>query len=250
MKLVCYSIAPDCPVDIRPASHHRDWIDQTREQNAKRCLPLTTANSHGWEILAQEGCSAIWNGGADRSDLIVETDSGTDVYVGSHFGEGIVTFRPKCILRTEPGFNIWITGPVNSLKDGIQPLSGLLESDWMPYSFTMNWRVTRQDTMIRFEKGEPICQVFPVPRGIVDDVDPELRSIADDPDLEAQHNGWLASRKALTQRIVDGEALAPGEMRQRLYHRGLHPDGQRTSASHQTRVRPRPFRQVPPKSES
>jgi hypothetical protein len=47
MKLICYAVDPDYSVDIRPASHDRDWIDQTREQNAKRCLPLSAANSHG-----------------------------------------------------------------------------------------------------------------------------------------------------------------------------------------------------------
>ena len=41
------------------------------------------------------------------------------------------------------GWNTFVTGPMNGIKDGIAPLSGVIETDWSPYSFTMNWRFTR-----------------------------------------------------------------------------------------------------------
>jgi hypothetical protein len=55
MRLICYTLDGK-PIDIEPASNERDWIDDTRRQFAKRCLPLVTANSHGWQILCQDGC--------------------------------------------------------------------------------------------------------------------------------------------------------------------------------------------------
>jgi hypothetical protein len=46
------------------------------------------------------------------------------------------------------------------VKDGIQPLVGLIETDWLPFPFTMNWIFTRPGT-VKFEKGEPFCFITP-----------------------------------------------------------------------------------------
>ena len=69
-------------------------------------------------------------------------------------------------------------------KDGIVPLDGLVETDWLPFTFTMNWRFTRRKT-IRFEKGEPFCFVTLFPHGLIDEVAPRLADLSDDPPLKA-----------------------------------------------------------------
>ena len=38
----------------------------------------------------------------------------------------------------------------------MQPLVGLIETDWLPFPFTMNWVFTRPGR-VRLEKGEPFC---------------------------------------------------------------------------------------------
>ena len=171
MKLICYTLDGK-EVDVKPASSERRWMNETRVQFAKRCLPLVVANSNGWQINALDGCWIKWNGGIYAKDLKIKTDTGTADHIASHFGHGILTFKVHCLFRTEPGINLWVSGPTNQFKDGIQAMNGLLETDWMPYTFTMNWQVTRKRKWIRFEKGEPIAQVFPVPRGMVDNSDP------------------------------------------------------------------------------
>ena len=30
----------------------------------------------------------------------------------SHFGSGVLTFHVNALFRTEPGINLWVTGPV------------------------------------------------------------------------------------------------------------------------------------------
>jgi hypothetical protein len=161
MKLIAYFTDPGREFEIRPANQDRVWINKTPGRFAARCLPLLMANAHGWEILLKDRCEVTWNGGAGIDDLKVVTASGSDLYVGSHFGSGILTFRIHCLFRTEPSINLWICGPVNVFKDGVQPLSAVIESDWMPYTFTMNWRVTRAHETITFEKDEAICHIFP-----------------------------------------------------------------------------------------
>jgi hypothetical protein len=86
-------------------------------------------------------------------------------------------------------------GPINRPKDGILALTGIVETDWSPYSFTMNWRFTRPGTQVRFEKGEPFCHLLPVRRGELEAFEPDLRSLSDNPGLEREHKAWIASRR-------------------------------------------------------
>ena len=96
-------------------------------------------------------CEAEWNGGSDTDDIQITFEEGTDSFVGkktstfveSHFGSGILTFNVGVVLRTDPGYDLWVTGPVNDFKDGIQALSAIIETYWMPFIFTMNWKFTR-----------------------------------------------------------------------------------------------------------
>ncbi|MGH7092879.1 MAG: DUF6065 family protein, partial [Stellaceae bacterium] len=62
MKLTCYRIGSE-PTAIRPAPVAREWMDATPSRYAYRCLPLTIANTHGWEILNAAGFTAVWDGG-------------------------------------------------------------------------------------------------------------------------------------------------------------------------------------------
>ena len=241
MKFICYTFE-DKQIDIRPASAERSWIDDTRKQFAKRCLPLMVANAHGWQINLLEACWLKWNGGINAGSLKVKTDSGTSQHIHSHFGHGIVTFSVHGIFRTEPGMNMWVTGPVNSFKDGIQPMSALLETDWMPYTFTMNWQVTRKRKWIRFEKGEPIAQVFPVPRGVVDDAEPELRKLKSDDALNETVLGWRKTRDDFIASLKARDPKTSEQGWQKHYFRGLNPDGAPGCPEHQTKVKPKPFK--------
>ncbi len=76
-----------------------------------------------------------------------------------------------CLFRTEPGFDLMVQGPVNFPRDGVYALSGVIETDWSPYTFTMNWRMTRPGASIRFKKGEPFCHVFPVRRADLESIE-------------------------------------------------------------------------------
>ena len=240
MKLTCFPVG-DFPVTIKPAPTDREWMDETRKRFANRCLPLVAANTHGWEILGQDACELRWNGGADLGDIEVKTASGTHNYVASHFGHGIVTFRVHCLLRTEPGINLWITGPVNRFKDGIQPMTGMMETDWMPYAFTMNWQITRPDTWISFSGSEPVCHIFPVPRGLVDSVTPRIGNLSDEPELEATYKQWQQSRTVFNKALADRDPVAEKQKWQKHYFRGQLPDGTRAIREHQTKMKPRPF---------
>ena len=152
----------------------------------------------------------------------------------------MLTFHVPCLFRTAPGFDLWVQGPVNRPKDAIAPLTGVVETDWSPFSFTMNWKFTRAGTPVRFEKGEPFCMLVPVPRGLIETFVPRVEAIAANPEVEAQYRKWEESRSeflvGLTTR--DPDAVAKGW--QKDYFQGKTPDGKEFE-SHQTRLRVREF---------
>jgi hypothetical protein len=50
MDLIGYLI-DDRTVDIRPARDRRNWMNETQDSYAYRCLPLSIANDHGWRCV-------------------------------------------------------------------------------------------------------------------------------------------------------------------------------------------------------
>jgi hypothetical protein len=227
--------------EVRPAPSERGWIDATPQRFAARCLPLLIANAHGWEILFKDRCDVMWTGGSGIDDLKVTTGSGTGTYVSSHFGSGILTFRILGLFRTEPGVNLWVGGPVNYFKDGIQPLAGVVETDWSPFTFTMNWKVTRPDHPIRFERDEPICHIFPIPRGIVDEAVPEMAPMDSDAELKRDYEQARDARLAFNEGLKSGDPEIRAKGWQKDYFRGEFPSGRRAFAGHQTKITAKPF---------
>jgi hypothetical protein len=241
MKLTAY-VVDGHSIDIRPAPLERDWMDNTDQRYAYRCLPLSIANAHGWEILCAAGFAAVWDGGRGLGAVKVTPDAGGAAPALSHFGNGVLTFHIPCLFRTEAGFDLMVGGPINRPKDSIAPLCGIIEADWSPYSFTMNWLFTRPQAVVRFEKGEPFCQFMPVRRGEIETIEPELRLLSENPELKRQHETWVASRSHFLSDLKRPDSEARAEKWQKRYHRGVVPDG--TSAGvtdHQTRLRVRPF---------
>lgn len=241
MKLTAFVIDGHS-VEIRPAPVDRDWMDETPDRFAYRCLPLNIANTHGWEILCPSGFTAIWNGGAGLGAVEIVHDDAARPASVSHFGSGVLTLHVPCVFRTEPGYDLMVQGPVNRPKHGIAALSGVVETEWSPFSFTMNWCFTKPATIVRFEKGEPYCHFFPVKRGELESTIPSLKLLSEDPELKKQHDFWTQNRgRFITELKVPGSD-AQEEKWQRQYYRGLAPNGEpRAPKDHRTRLRLRAF---------
>jgi hypothetical protein len=241
MKLICY-LMDGHSIDIRPAPVEREWMDHTGERFAYRCLPLNIANAHGWEILCPAGFTAVWNGNQDIAAVSVKPhDSSQEPMALSHFGHGTLTFHIPCLFRTEPGWDLMAQGPINRPKDGIAALTGIIETDWAPYTFTMNWIFTQPEVEVHFEKGEPFCHIFPVERGKLATVEPEIRLLSSEPELERQYKEWNDSRVRFNTELQEPGSQAQADRWQKMYYRGLTPDGQTAIEDHITRLRLKPF---------
>jgi hypothetical protein len=238
MKLECFALRPDAP-PITPAPPTREWMDRIPDRHAYRCLPLAIANAHGWTVGAPCDLAVVWDGGPRHASMRVDALDGTPGlgdWVSSHFAFGIVTFSLGYLFRTPPGWNLLATGPLNQPKDGIAPLSGVIETSWLPYPFTMNWQMTRPGR-VEFERGEPVCMVFPVPASAVSAWTPEVRNLGDDPELERQAHAWRERRMKSSRRFDQRDPATLAEAWQRYYFLGKLPDGSPAPADHVAKLR-------------
>ncbi len=95
------------------------------------------------------------------------------------------------LFKTDSGTDLFVTGPLNRPKDGIAALTGIIETDWSPYTFTMNWpvspgpafgfasnRASRSVTSFRFARRARA-------------VTPEMRKLSENPELEGEYKAWV-----------------------------------------------------------
>lgn len=246
MELICY-LHPGWEPLIRPAEATREWMDATPEAFAYRCLPLDIANAHGWEILSPCTFDARWWGGSGTNQVEIRLAAGSkpDMAPVSLFGQGVLTFHIAGLFRTSPGWNLWVGGSPNRPKEWIYPLTGIVETDWAPYTFTMNWRFMRAYRWVRFEAGEPICFFFPVQRGHLEQVKPRFVPMTEAPEVLEQFQAWSRSRNDFHAKMARDAPQSGSEKWQKHYYRGVDPTGRDAADNHQTKLRLAPFARPP-----
>jgi hypothetical protein len=120
-------------------------------------------------------------------------------------------------------------------------MTGIVETDWLPYTFTMNWKFQRGNIPVTFEKGKPVCTIFPIRRGSLEEIEPCYENISDNRPLKELYEEWASSRKSFNAdlRIEGSDALRTKW--QRHYFTGKAFDG-KTFADYRTKLRLREFK--------
>ncbi len=232
--LEAYQVSDDAP-EIVPGVPRRDWMDIFQDRHPYRCLPLTMANSTGWQLLCPYRVDIKWNGGKRAEDLIISSPDVSDphAFAQSHFREGIVTFHTNYVFRTPPGWAVQCGGPPNWPKHGVYPLSGLVETDWLPFPFTMNWQMTKAGK-VTFEKGEPYCFIALTEHNRLEQIEPKLKTLAANKQLKADYDAWNHNRAEFLKRLNLNEKTAVADGWQKNYMKGENDKGTKMSDSHVT----------------
>jgi hypothetical protein len=109
----------------------------------------------------------------------------------------------------------------------------------------MNWKFTRPG-MASFKKGEPFCFIMPTPHQAIDECQPIIKNIAEDPELKKDYEAWGQSRSDFLDKLhaKDEETLKTGW--QRDYFKGRTPTGHVLTDDHISRRRLKPPRRAGP----
>lgn len=226
MILRALQYGPMAP-EIRAAPADRAWMDAFQDRHAYRCLPLAISNTFGWELLSPCDLVIEWNGGMAIGDLTVAAADGYELlnhFAASNFSRGIVTMHAGYIFRTEPGWSLYACGPLNRPIDGMSPLTGVIETDWLPYPFTMNWQMTRPGK-VELAKGEPFLHVFPIRQDALEEVRFEIADISAEEGLKERQDAFAARRGELMEKQKAPQDGAKPAAWGREYFRGQLADG-------------------------
>lgn len=204
LKIDCYKISSKGWA-IEPASAKRSWMDQTGN-HAYKCLPLSSANQMGWNILCPIDFSAIWEGNTSpaATKILIEDEESKGIAL-SHFGHGIITFQIPYLFKTSNDIGLFVRGSTNFWIEGAQALDGFVETYWSNYSFTMNWKIIRPNTLIHFKKGDPICMIIPYPVNLLENTKVSLKPLSENPEVEKSHRKWSNYRNEFNNKPDRGD---------------------------------------------
>ena len=239
-SFIAYETATNPGFTIEPAPVRRAWMDEFPERAPYRCLPLSMANQAGWLVRSPFNFHVMWRGKRDVQSLQITCDDRLDPFetklfgraIQSHFGSGVMSVVLPWLFRTPPGIGLWVHGPANWPIDHVYPLEGLVETNWTHQTFTMNWKVMKRNSQIYFKKGDPLCALTPFPLDLLESLEPEIRSIESDPDLNARYTEAARERKSTLRKTA-----TEGEVGFELhYMRGEVGDGARRE-DHRTKLK-------------
>lgn len=220
---------------IVPASPQRDWMSTENQKYAYHCVPMVVASQMGWDILSPQDLIVNWNGGQQVKDVTVidVTNKKLDQYrpvlfqypaASSHFPVGIITFSFPFVIQTPPGWGIWVSGPSNLWLDGASPLQGLVETNWLPFSFTMNWKITEKNKPIRIPLHFPICKLVPFPLNLNEVAKASYHELDENSDFGKAFWLYRGSRSRFNEGIhkkIDGHVAG----NQKFYKHGVDSSG-------------------------
>jgi hypothetical protein len=206
---------------IVPLHRKREWMNLTQDSYAYQCMPLNIANDYGWAVLSPTQFTATWNGKEDLDAIKINYAEEGFSFAHSHFGHGVLTISVDFVLRTPPKVSTYIRGIPNEIIDGLQPLDAIVETDWLPFTFTYNYKFLKPCT-VRFEKNEPLFSFFPIKRGDIESYSMSSEKIEKDSKFYEEYEKYAASRQNYLDNMNNPEIA---KSTQRYYMNAKDPDG-------------------------
>ena len=170
------------PPQIVQSRIKRDWMDATYKKHAYQCLPVTTANVSGWELILPQDVVVQWEGGNALPKILEgEFYNGRQLAYGGIVG--MVSFSIGWAFGTEDGYETFISGPPNYYLDGAFALSAILPTSWWPDESQMNWMITKINEPITFPAGMPFMFFNIFKSDVLESVEFEVENLWDKPEL-------------------------------------------------------------------
>ena len=152
---------PWSTIQIQPMSIKRDWMDNTSENHAYRCFPVTQANVIGWNLSCLSDISFIWNGINDQSGDNVKILQGDDIcYTGR--GQSSLSFNTGLIFRTDQDVSLLSINPVNYFNDDFETMSSVISTSFFENPLPLAIKARSANKEVFIKAGTPLATIIPI----------------------------------------------------------------------------------------
>ncbi len=152
--------APGCIFEIAPMSIKRDWMDETSENHAYRCFPVTQANVIGYSLSCTEDIEFIWDGVNDQTQDHVEIFNPERAYSGR--GQSSVSLDTGLIFRTDSDVSIFTINPVNYFSDEFETMSSLISTSFYDNPLPLAIKAKAANRRVVIKAGTPVATILPI----------------------------------------------------------------------------------------
>lgn len=227
-EITLYNIYGESHFEIQPLPMKRGWMNNVIGTNAYQCVPMNIANQSGWVVLNPVEFCAIWDGGPTNKSLQVHYHEESKInYAMSHLHNGTLTIMPDFIIKTPEGISTLIRGVPNHPIQHITPLEAVVETDWLPFTFTYNFKFNFPGEVI-FKKGDPLFVFTPVKRTEIEQYTVTTKPIDKESEFGKEYFKYENSRR---------EMLDNSGPFQKFYAKGRSSTRQYEIKNHQTQLK-------------
>lgn len=188
---------------IAVSQKSRGWMNEN--PHSYRCVPLSIANTYGWDILLPEAIELEWNGGKEKNDVKVLKGK----CFKPHFGSGTVTLEGSYSWQTTEDVQIMVMPIPNADQYDLVSLTAIVETDRLQYPWFLTCQLTHPGKY-KFESGTPLARIIPIR---IKDVINSSISIQSEPKEYAEYRAWQAESRN------EFEKNKKGKFWQQFYHK-------------------------------
>lgn len=146
--------------DVAPMSIKREWMDQTSENHAYRCFPVTQANSVGWSLFCTEDIKFIWDGINDQTPDRVKISNPENAYSGR--GQSSISLNTGLIFRTDQDVSILSINPVNYFNENFETMSSLISTSFYDNPLPLALKAKTSNKEVVIKAGTPVATIIPI----------------------------------------------------------------------------------------
>lgn len=163
----------------------RDWMDDTFEKHAYRCIPVTLSNGLGLGISFPEDISFIWDGITDTSPHHIKILSG-EKYCSLGRGNATLSFNTELYIRTDENISMLHMPAPNFFIDGFQAYTTIISTSFFNSPFPCAIRVTSPNKIITIKANQPIVSIIPISLSEINKMNFYLKDLSDFPVASAK----------------------------------------------------------------
>jgi hypothetical protein len=150
-----------CLFEISPMSIKRDWMDQTSENHAYRCFPVTQANVIGYSLSCKEDIEFIWDGINDQTSDHIEIIKAPEGSYGGR-GQSSISLNTNLIFKTEKDVSVFTINPVNYFSNDFETMSNLISTSFYDNPLPLAIKAKLPNKTVTIKAGTPLATIVPI----------------------------------------------------------------------------------------